>query len=71
MSDDPHEHTALFYRILGQDLYAELIRRKQQIVRYREADKKAMRAHFREQLEGMLSQRREGVTGMIAFAAYD
>lgn len=68
---DPHEHSTFFQRILGPDRYGWLVRRKQQIVRYRAVDKKAMRSHFRQQLESMLAQRAEGVTGMISFAAYD
>ena len=62
---------ALIYRVLGQELYVELVKRKQQIVRYRKSDKKAMRSHFKQQLESMLEQRREGATGVISFAAYD
>lgn len=71
VTDDPHEHSTLMQKILGSELLGWLLRRKHQIVRYREADKKAMRAHYREELERMRAQRAEGVTGMLTFAAYD
>lgn len=71
VGDDPHEHATLFRRLLGETRYEWLQQRKRQIVRYRAADKKAMRAHFREQIEAMQEQRLAGVCGVLSLAAYD
>lgn len=71
VTDDHHEHVTLFRRLLGETRYEWLLKRKQMIVRYRAADKKAMREHFRQQTEAMRAQRLDGVCGSLSLPAYD
>ena len=71
VTDDHHEHVALFRRLLGETRYEWLIQRKQQIVRYREADKKAIREHFRAQIEHLKIRRRNGEDGPLPLVSYD
>jgi hypothetical protein len=70
-TDDHHEHVSLFKRLLGETRYDWLIQRKQQIVRYREADKKAIREHFRAQIEHMRIRRLKGDVGVLELVSYD
>lgn len=71
VSDDHHEHVRLFERLLGSTRYQWLIERKQKIVRYRDADKKAIREHFKAQVEHFKIQRRNGATGCLELASHD
>lgn len=71
VTDDPHEHATLFRRLLGEVRYEWLIKRKQLIVRYRAADVKAIREHFRDQIERMKELRISGVVGVLQLVAYD
>ena len=71
VTDDPHEHAELMLKVLGPVRLGWLKERKQQIVRYRADDKKAMRAHFRMQLEDMQDAREAGITGPLELTAYD
>ena len=68
---DPGEHYSLLMRILGPVRYDELKERKHRIVRYREAEKKAMTRHYRGQIEHLLGLRADGVTGFIDVMAWD
>lgn len=71
VTDDANEHVTLFRRLLGETRYGWLLQRKRQIVRYRDADKKAMREHFRGQIERMLAERIQGHSGLLMLVAYD
>jgi hypothetical protein len=61
----------LFKVLLGEVRYKELMDRKHKIVRYRKADKDAMKAHYKEQLIQMRAKRNDGVKGVLPIVAYD
>lgn len=67
----PDEHTDFFRKLLGPVRYDALKERQRGIYRYREADKKAMRKHYAEELERLKELRRQGETGYIAVIAFD
>lgn len=72
VGDDPDEHRRWMLKRLGEVRYDDLRKRKNtMIVRYKPADKKALRAHFREQLEQMLGLRSRGLIGPLELVAYD
>lgn len=70
-TDDHHEHVRLFESLLGETRYAMLVERKAKLFRYRKADKDAMKAHYKSQLENLKAHRTRGATGVLAVAAYD
>lgn len=71
VTDDPHEHSTLMLRVLGDERLGWLKQRKQQIVRYRADDEKAMRAHYRAESLRIRDQRARGVVGCVQLVAYD
>jgi 5-methylcytosine-specific restriction endonuclease McrA len=71
VTDDHHEHVKLFERLLGETRYEMLVERKRKLVRYREADKKAIRQHFRAQIEHLKIRRRNGHDGVLPLVSYD
>lgn len=68
---NPNAHVALVKRLLGDVRYEALCERKNRIYRYRGPDKTAMRKHYANELERLLSLRAQGVTGHIEVVAYD
>lgn len=69
--DRPPEHAEFARKILGDVRFEWLRQRFRGIYRYRPADKKAMREHYRAELERIRALRAEGVTGYVEVAAYD
>jgi hypothetical protein len=67
----PDEHTDFFRKLLGPVRYEWLRDRKNKIVRYRDADKKAMRKHYAQELERIREMRAEGATGPVEIYPYD
>lgn len=67
----PDDHTALIKRAIGDVGYEQLRERKQRIVRYRAADKKAMRWHFAQELTRIRQLREGGRIGYVRAANYD
>ena len=67
----PDEHTDFIRALLGPGAYEMLRDRNRQVYRYREADKKAMKKHYRAELERIHALRTEGVTGYISVVSYD
>lgn len=71
VTDDHHEHVRLFEKLLGPVRYEWLVERKQKLVRYREADKKAIREHFKAQIEHMKMRRLNGDVGGLDLVGFD
>lgn len=71
LSHDHDEHYRFMYRRLGEVRYEILRERKQQTVRYRNGDFKAIRCHFRAEMRRIKAMRANGVTGPISVVAYD
>jgi hypothetical protein len=71
MGKHPIEHAAFTRRRLGDVRYEMLRDRGNRTYTYRPHHKAEMRKHFRDELERMLELRRNGVTGLLSFAAYD
>lgn len=67
----PDEHTDFIRGLLGEVRYDMLRDRNRQVYRYRAADKKAMKEHYRSELKRLLDMRRNGVTGYIEVIAFD
>lgn len=67
----PDDHTDLIRGVLGETGYEWLKQRKRLIVRYRAADKKAMRKHYGAELERIQGIRQGGRLGYVAVVAYD
>jgi len=67
----PDDHVSLIRRVLGDTRYQWLQARKRLIVRYRAADKKAMRKHYSAELERIKAMRLEGHTGLVTPVTYD
>ena len=69
---DPGAHHHFMLRKLGDVRMSELrIRKNTMIVRYKPADKKAIRSHYRAELERIKAERASGVQGLIEVVAYD
>lgn len=71
LGEHPDEHTELIRKELGDVRYFELRQRHQRQYRYRADDKKAIRAHYRAELERIKALRERGVVGRIEVVAYD
>lgn len=71
LSSDHDEHYRFMMRRLGEVRYDLLRQRKQKVVRYRASDYKAMREHYRSELERLRAMRADGVQGHIEVVAYD
>lgn len=70
VGEDPDAHRRWMLKRLGDIRYGELGVRKNTLI-YRKVDKKAMRAHYRAELERMLAERRRGLIGPLELVAYD
>jgi hypothetical protein len=69
---DPGAHHYFMLMKLGDVRMSELrIRKNTFIARYKAADKKAMREHYREELERIRALRMEGRRGVVEVVAYD
>lgn len=72
LGKDPGLHDAFVRNKLGDVRMSELrFRKNTMIVRYKAADKKAIRAHFRGELERIKAQRMAGADGVLSVTAYD
>lgn len=68
---DPGEHYRFVFGKLGEVRYDELRQRKQRVMRYRNHDRAAMRAHYKAELARVKDMRSKGVTGLIEVVSYD
>lgn len=71
LGEHPDEHTDFLRQMLGPVRYQELRERHNRTYAYRDADKKAIRAHYRDELERLKELRSQGVTGFIEVVPFD
>jgi len=67
----PIESTKWIQSYLGEQKYQELQALKNQLVRFRDKDKKEMIAHFKHELAKMESLRQLGKTGRLEFESWN
>ena len=71
LGGNPHEFKSWVFKQLGEPNYDELTLRANSVRKYTKADRKEMRAHFKEQLADIRRRRADGEQGYINFVDWD